>query len=229
MHPILRAASVRPTARWPRRCQERSFADTDSSFDQVCELCLQFYSNPSALQLLCCNQRGSRAGKGIQDDGMLVACDLDASAGKSHGHDSRMIGIPGKATGRRGNIPHRTQATIVGATHGVNVVVVRLAFREQEDGLVGFGRSIPDRLRLGVGLVPNDLRPKPPASLLKQECNSPWHANEVLCLQSLGGGWAHRHGSHAILAIGRSVSAASRSVHVPNVQPNRAVAAQHSP
>src|SRR5215472_9567120 len=106
---------------------------------------------------------------------------------------------------------------------------------------------VGDRLRHRIGLRPDDVRAQPPAVSLQRQRDAPGDADEILGLEAGSNGVAlrlHTLAQRLAVTTGLTIDAMERrsgrdafgrvawrtaGVAVPQVQPQRSVAAQHPP
>ena len=152
-----------------------------------------------------------------------------ASPSQRHRHHRRMIITYTIASLRLcRDVPNRSQPTSVRAANDVDVVVVVLTLGEQKHRLVRFRRSIPNRLRMRVRLVPYDLGTNPPTRVLKRESESPRQSDQILGFETLRSHRPHRHGTSPILSIRRSIATIPRCIRVTDVEPNGSVVGEYA-
>ena len=96
-----------------------------------------------------------------------------------------MLRAGGAIVGRvRQMMPESSErALLEGLADRVGVVEVAPRLRQEEDGVVGPGRPIPDRLRHRIRLRPDAIGPEPPAPALELEGDSPGNPDQVLRLE----------------------------------------------
>ena len=216
---------------WPGRvCREQAwYVRFDAALYQVDELRLQLHTDPLSSKIASGEQRGTRARVGVKHHVIRTTGDRDASASQGHRHHCRVIVIFTIAPLRFGRyVPNRSQPALVGTADGIDVVVVVLALGEQEHRLMRLCRSIPNRLRMRVRLVPDDLRAKPPTGILKRESEAPREPDQILGLESFGSYRPHRHGTRPILLVRCAVATIAGRVGVAHVEPHGAVIGEYA-
>ena len=111
---------------------------------------------------------------------------------------------------------------------GADVVVVVLILRQEKYGFVRLRGAVANRLRMCIGLVPDDFGPKPPPRCLQGKRESPRHSDQVFRFESPGCRGADGHRAHPVLSVGRAIPPVAGRVGVADVQPDRAVVRQNA-
>ena len=121
------------------------------------------------------------------------------------------------------DVPDGPDVAAIRATHATRVISVVFTLAEQKNVFVAARRPVLHAFGLTIGLVPNNVGAQIPTFLLKCERQEPRYTDQVLGLQSVGSRGPDTHCPHGILFVGSAPSAASRSVGVADIEPERTV------
>ena len=126
------------------------------------------------------------------------------------------------------DVPNRSEPTLVGTANDIYVIVVVLALGEQKHRLMRFRWSIPNRLRVRVRLVPNDLGTNPPTGILKREGEAPRESDQILGLESSWSYRPHRHGTSPVLFVRRAIATVAGRIRITDIEPYGAIVGQYA-